>query len=199
MCAHYNFSSSDDLREYYDLGNGIELKESYDMYPSYDGPVVTVEGKLEIYKWGLIPFWAKDASIGRKMFNARAETLDEKSSFKKILSQRCLIPGTSFYEYKKLEDGKKIPTLVRLKDREIFSFAGLYSMWKNPDGKLIGTYTMITTEPNEFMSKIHNRMPVILKREEEKEYLNPDLTEYGQIQEFLKPYEGQMEANPLGK
>lgn len=130
--------------------------------------------KLTYAKWGLIPFWAKDPSIGNKMINARAETISEKSSFKNAFNKRrCLIPAGGFYEWKKEESAKrKTPYFIFLKDRSLFYFAGLWEKWKNSKGETIETTTIITTKPNEMMKELHHRMPVILQKEKSLEWLN---------------------------
>ena len=114
--------------------------------------------------WGLIPMWAKDPSIGNRLINARGETVAEKPSFRGSFKyKRCLILADGFYEWKSNPDKKtKTPYFIHMKDRKPFAFAGLWDSWENPDGSSIKTCTIITTEPNELMSPIHNRMPVIL-------------------------------------
>lgn len=122
-------------------------------------------------KWGLVPFWAKDLKIGNRMINARAETLDRKPSFRHFLkSKRCLVPSSGFYEWKRV--GKsKVPHYIKLKKREIFSFAGLYDIWRDGEGNEHKTFTIITTEPNGTLKPIHDRMPVILRQECEEAWL----------------------------
>lgn len=132
--------------------------------------------RLTYAKWGLIPFWAKDPSIGNKMINARAETISEKSSFKNAFNKRrCLIPAGGFYEWKKEESAKrKTPYFIFLKDRSLFYFAGLWEKWKNSQGETIETTTIITTKPNEMMKDLHHRMPVILEKENALNWLSKE-------------------------
>lgn len=149
-------------------------------------------------KWGLVPFWAEDPSIGNRMINARAETLAEKPSYKRALkSRRCLIPADGFYEWKK--DGKaKQPMHIKRPDDELFAFAGLWEEWKAPDGQRLQTCTIITTEPNELMAQIHNRMPVILPRAAESVWLDPTFDDPAQLVALLKPYDArELEAYPV--
>jgi putative SOS response-associated peptidase YedK len=117
-----------------------------------------------MYKWGLIPSWSKDPSIGDRMINARAETLAEKPSFRNAFRRRrCLILADGFYEWKQIPGMKsKQPMFIRLKDENPFAFAGLWEIWSSPDGSEIRSCTIITTQPNSLIESIHNRMPVIL-------------------------------------
>ena len=149
-------------------------------------------------KWGLVPFWAEDPAIGSRMINARAETLAEKPSYKRALkSRRCLIPADGFCEWKK--DGKvKQPMHIKRKDDDLFAFAGLWEEWKAPDGGRLQTCTIITTEPNELMVEIHNRMPVILPREAEHVWLDPAFDNLAQLTAMLQPYDArELEAYPV--
>lgn len=172
----------------------------FNIAPSQIVPVVRQRDERELIgcKWGLVPFWAEDPSIGNKMINARAETLAEKPSYKRALkSRRCLIPADGFYEWKK--DGKaKQPMHIRRKDDELFAFAGLWEEWKAPDGARLHTCTIITTEPNELMAEIHNRMPVILPRSAESLWLDPSLDDPVQLTALLKPYDArELTAYPV--
>ena len=203
MCGRYGLVSTDKLAERFDAEKfKSELDKRYNIAPCQNLPVVTRHSpnQIEIMRWGLIPFWAKDEKIGYRMINARAETVAEKNSFKKSLqSMRCLVPADFFYEWQVTKEGKQ-PMLIRLKSQEIFAFAGLYSTWKNPEGEEIKTYTIITTEPNKIITPIHNRMPVILTRDEEDEWLNPDMVEPEHILKYLDPYPSdEMEAYPISK
>jgi putative SOS response-associated peptidase YedK len=174
----------------------------YNVAPSQIMPVVVTEGerKIEAMRWGLIPHWAKEASIGYKMINARSETVAKLPSFKKSLAlKRCLVPASGFYEWQQTREGKT-PFYIHLKDQQVFSFAGLYDAWKSPEGKEVKSYTIITTTPNIVLAPIHNRMPVILKRVREDIWLNPDVTEPEKLLPLLSPYPaGEMEAYPVSK
>ena len=139
-------------------------------------------------KWGLIPFWAKDPSIGNRMINARAETVAEKPSFRNAFTRRrCLIVADGFFEWRK-EGKTKTPMRIILKNGEPFGFAGLWETWKSPEDELIRSCTIITTTPNEVMEPIHNRMPVILPRDAEAQWLNVSVTDTGVLRELLVPY-----------
>lgn len=166
----------------YEPGNNI--------FPGQQIAAVIHEDKnlLVDFRWGLIPSWAKDPSIGNRMFNARAETISEKPSFKNAFKKcRCLIIADAFYEWK--TDGKKkIPIKIYMKSKEPFGFAGLFEHWTSPEGQLINSCTIITTEPNELVKPIHDRMPVIVPKNEESAWIDPYNTDYRSLLTILKPY-----------
>jgi putative SOS response-associated peptidase YedK len=140
-------------------------------------------------RWGLIPFWAKDAKAGYKMINARAETIAEKPAFREsVLSRRCLIPADGFYEWSKKQRGKS-PFCFTLTDDSVFAFAGIWDRWKNPERELVETCSIITTSANALLSDIHDRMPVILKGEDHERWLDPGFKQVDDILDLLKPYQ----------
>jgi putative SOS response-associated peptidase YedK len=131
--------------------------------------------------------WAKDPAIGNTMINARAETLAEKPAFKQLLEKRrCLVLADGFYEWRKEGNGK-VPMRFQLKSGEPFTFAGLWDSWRQPDGNLLRTYTIVTTEPNDVLSPIHNRMPVMLSNDDALKWLAVD-NEIVDVFTLLKPY-----------
>src|SRR5438270_1589530 len=155
----------------------LETTPRYNVAPTQD--VVSVmrngDSHLALLRWGLIPSWAKDESIGSRMINARAETLIEKPSFKGLLrSRRCLVVADGFYEWKK-EQGSKTPMYITLKDGSPFAFAGLWDLWHSPDGRDIRTCTIVTTQPNALVTSIHDRMPVILSPDAREIWLDTEL------------------------
>ncbi len=176
---------------------GIVLKPRYNLAPGQLAPVIVNEESktLVMMQWGLVPSWAKEPSIGYKMINARAETLAQKNSFKRLLpSRRCLIIANGFYEWAKLKRGKA-PMRFMLKGSEPFAFAGLWDRWKKPDGNELRTYTIITTQANELIKPVHDRMPVILNREAEDNWLNPEWKDSQKLGGLLKPFAAdQMES-----
>lgn len=139
--------------------------------------------------WGLIPYWAKDLNFGSKLFNARSETLEEKASFKNSFKKRrCLIPANSFFEWKAVDqNSKKQKYEINCNCTHIFFFAGLWDLWKSHDYNTIVSATIITCEPNNKMSNIHNRMPVILISNEEQEIWISDTQDFSQLKSLLKP------------
>lgn len=148
-------------------------------------------------KWGLVPSWAKDASIGNKLINARAETVAEKPSFSKAFKhQRCLVLAEGFYEWKR-EGKTKQPYYIRFKDGRLFAFAGLWERWEKQDPPL-DTCALITTSSNALMESIHNRMPVILPEQSYASWLNPGLNNTVYLSGLLEPYKAEeMEAYPV--
>jgi len=185
MCGRFAFY---DISKFYSRFNIKErLKDilpHYNIAPGSNFPVVTQGergNRAQLMKWGLVPFWADDPKVGYRMINARAETLKSKPSFRKPLkSQRCLVPANGFYEWHK-EDGK-MPYFIKRKDNELFAMAGIYDVWKDAEGKELKTFTIITVDSNQLVSKIHDRMPAILKEKDEKIWLDHDL----EIEKVLK-------------
>jgi putative SOS response-associated peptidase YedK len=176
----------------------------YNIAPTQPIAVITNSGenKLDFFTWGLVPFWAKDPSIGSRMINARAETLAEKPSFKNAFKRRrCLVLADGFYEWQKIPGEKsKIPTYIHMKDSKSFAFAGLWEDWHSPDGSQILSATIITTNPNELMAPIHNRMPVILPPAAYQEWLNPSEADLQKLSLLLQPFDAdKMEAYPVSR
>ena len=156
----------------------------------YIPAVVQRDGQniLESFLWGLIPSWSKDPLIGNKMFNARSETVDKKPSFRDAFKKRrCLIVADGFYEWKR-EGKSKIPLYFYLKSGRPFGFAGLYETWISPDKKEINTCVIITTDANELIAPVHDRMPVILSNEQGIVWLANDVVDVSGLLSILKPY-----------
>src|SRR5262245_47799675 len=148
--------------------------------------------ECRLMQWGLIPHWAADPSIGNRMMNARAEALTELPSFKLLVDRRrCIIPADGFYEWRK-EGRRKVPMWVYLKSREPFGLAGLRDAWRKPNGKWLESFTIITTEPNELIQPIHNRMPVILRPEDEEPWLDVFRTTFTKARLVLKPFPAEL-------
>ncbi len=171
----------------------VLFKPRYNIAPTQIIPAVLEsdgERIIEGLRWGLIPSWAKDESIGNKLINARAETLAEKPSFKNAFrSHRCIIPASGFYEWQKTAKGAKQPFYFHLKDKGVFGFAGLYEQWLDREtGEQIETCTIITTEANKVLEPIHDRMPVILKPESYEQWLDAKEKDINKLQKLLAPY-----------
>jgi putative SOS response-associated peptidase YedK len=144
--------------------------------------------KLVDFRWGLIPSWAKDPSIGNKMFNARAETIAEKPSFREAFKKRrCLIVADGFYEWQKMAKGKK-PFHFALRSAGPFGFAGLYETWMSPENRPVKTCTIITTDANDLLRPIHDRMPVIVPKDKETLWMDPGARDPNELAAILKPY-----------
>lgn len=190
MCGRFTLIDIDDIRERFKT-EPIDLKPNYNVAPTQNIPVI-LNHQLSMFRWGLIPFWAKNPSIGHKMINARAETVDEKPSFKHSLQRkRCLILADGFYEWKK-EGSSKRPYRITLKNKELFGFAGLWDTWKSPAGDIVKSCTIITTRPNELMEGIHDRMPVILSRNAERVWLDQSIVDSVSLKSLLVPYPAEL-------
>ncbi len=141
-----------------------------------------------IARWGLIPVWSKDPRIGSRMINARAETLTEKPSFKGLLKKhRCIVVADGFFEWKH-EGVRKIPMYITLKGRQPFGFAGLFSLWKDPDGETVPTCTIITVAANVALQVVHDRMPAILSKKDEARWIDAEQDYSIILPEVLRPY-----------
>jgi len=165
------------------------LFPSYNIAPTHLHPVITGNDptQIQLFQWGLIPFWAKEKSIGSKMINARVETLAEKPAFKHALEQRrCIVPFDGFFEWEKTHYGR-IPHYIFCKDQELFSVAGLWEKWADEKGDILQSFTLITLPANDFMAPIHNRMPAILTKENEQNWIDPKLS-ISDALSVLKPY-----------
>ncbi|MEK4327196.1 SOS response-associated peptidase [Paenibacillus sp. FSL R7-0312] len=195
MCGRFTITVTlEELITHYLIDDSklATLKPNYNVAPMHNVPAVIASDagtRLGELRWGLVPFWAKDEKIGSKMINARAETVAEKPAFKRLLkSKRCIIPADGFYEWKK--DGtSKQPYRILMSDGSLFSFAGLYDTWEDPEGKKLSTCTIITTTPNSLMEGIHDRMPVILRPEDEADWLGRDNDDVESFLKLLKPYD----------
>jgi putative SOS response-associated peptidase YedK len=195
MCSHYDLKSGKKLQERFKAEPlGFELQENYSAYPGQMLPVITRNSpaRIELMNWGYVPGWAsKDPKSRRKMFNARAETLTEKIFKNSLKSKRCLVPASGFFEWKD-EDGKKSPVRVKLKEGDLFSFAGLYESYTDLSGAEFKSYTIITVPPNSLMESIHDRMPVILKPSDEDRWIDPKLTDWDDLKGFLDIFPSEL-------
>ncbi|UCF30395.1 MAG: SOS response-associated peptidase [bacterium] len=199
MCGRFvqNALFSVVAREFNLRSTEVDLPPRYNIAPTQEvAAVINDDGnRLVMCRWGLVPPWADDLSIGSRMINARAETLSEKRSFKEAFrKRRCLVIGTGFYEWKKAGK-RKVPVFIRVKDQNTFGFAGLYSDWRSPEGVTIRTCTIITTEANDLLRPIHDRMPVILYSRARDHWLDPRVQHPQRLKPLLVPYDpDRMEA-----
>ena len=203
MCGRYSLISDiSALQVRFDFDPPITPHTSrYNIAPTQN--VLTVragDGRnvAEHMRWGLIPSWAKDMSIGNRAINARAETLAEKPMFRTALRRRrCLIPADGFYEWLRVGKAKQ-PMRILLTTGEPFAFAGLWETWTNPEGETIHSCTIVTTAPNDLMRPIHDRMPVILLPENESTWLDHSIEDASALNDLLSPYPPEiMEAYPV--
>ncbi|NLN94994.1 MAG: SOS response-associated peptidase [Bacteroidales bacterium] len=201
MCGRFSLTTDEYLlNERFRLAGGIEpYVARYNCAPTQNLAVIVANEprQLRYFRWGLIPFWAKDEKIGNKMINARAESITEKPSFKHAFKQRrCLIPADGFYEWK--NQNGKTPFRIKLKNDQPFAMAGIWEAWKNPENSTIYSFSIITTAANELLQSIHERMPVILRQESEEIWLNSNKQD--ELLALLKPYDpNQMYAYEISK
>jgi putative SOS response-associated peptidase YedK len=218
MCYYKaGYYSFDDLEVYYQFKGSEDVKSQFQPHYYENGydhllsPVMIAPGEVRLYSWGLIPWRTKDLdaalAIRNQTLNAKSEEMFEKPSYHDSLrdNKRCLIPATGFYEWKWNDPkGKeKQPYHIKLKDKKLFSFAGIWSTWKNKSNNTVAhTYSILTTQANPLMAEIHNnkkRMPVIIPDEYLKDWLNPNLSKED-VLAFCKPYnQNIMEAWPIDK
>jgi putative SOS response-associated peptidase YedK len=195
MCGRFVIAVSPEaVQAEFELNSTEGFTVSFNVAPTQYAPVITNEHpkKLSFYRWGLVPSWAKDISVGNKMINARADGIAEKPSFRSALKRRrCIVPVSGFYEWQKGEGKAKTPMYIHLKDAEVFGLAGLWEVWNSPDGDELCTFTIITTDANDFMTPIHNRMPVILPKADYAKWLDPNEVEAKVLQPLLKPFDSR--------
>ena len=197
MCGRYSLKTpAETLAEHFQLKKALSLSPRFNIAPSQPIAIVRILASQEdrewaLARWGLIPSWAKDASIGNRMIVARAETVTEKPAFRGPLARsRCLVPADGYYEWQRQGrmGQRKQPFYIRLRDGRPFAFAGLWERWSGPDGKVVETCALLTTEPNEPLKEIHDRMPVILDPQDYDQWLDPAVRKAELLQPLLRPY-----------
>ena len=200
MCGRFTIVPTVDFHERFGLPSGPVIRPSYNVAPGQEVPVIIrADGnRLVPMTWGFIAPFVKDPAAGRPVINARVETLLEKPSFRgAVQGRRCLVPASGFYEWKK-EGKRKVPFFIRLRTTPLFAFAGLYETRRDPAGREIGTFTIITTEPNRLVAGLHDRMPAILSRELEESWIRAGGIGPADLARILVPYPaGEMEAYPV--
>ena len=205
MCGRFTLTlDPGEVQTLLDLGPFIHiLQPRYNIAPSQPVPIVKdpAERSVELYRWGLVPFWADDPKIGNRMINARSETAHEKPSFRAAFKyRRCLILADGFFEWHAAEKGgQKTPYLFKLKNDHPFTFAGLYEHKEFPEGGELHTCTILTCPPNKLVSDYHNRMPVMLGEEARWAWLRPD-AEQAALLDLLAPYPAEeMKCYPVSR
>jgi putative SOS response-associated peptidase YedK len=175
----------------------VEEHPRYNIAPTQPVLIVRKEQGKKIrrfttMRWGLIPSWAKDMSIGNRTLNARSETVTTTPAFRdSILTKRCLIPADGFYEWAKMGSVKQ-PYCFEVGEGEVFAFAGLWDEWTSPDGEIIESCTILTTGPNSLVGDLHDRMPVIVTPDKYEVWLDPDVNDFETIRDILKPYDANL-------
>ena len=193
MCGRFTLLADEiEILDEFGIQHSIKsYQPSYNVAPGQQVLAIIHDGQEKragYLRWGLVPSWAKDEKVGYKMINARSETAHEKPSFKKLMSQkRCLIVADSFYEWRKSNPLKQ-PLRIQPRKRKLFAFAGLWDRWQQDD-KVLFTCTMLTKEANEFMKDIHHRMPIILPKDKEDEWIIPQGQKPIEAYQFLQSVE----------
>ena len=204
MCGRYRLSRRKQLiAEYFETDNEVDWEPRYNIAPSQPVGIIrqdpsTPERHFSLARWGLIPSWATDASIGFKTINARAETVASKPAFRDaFVSRRCLLPADGFFEWRR--SGKeKQPFHFGMQDDSLFAFAGLWDRWRDPTGTVIESCSILTTTPNSLLADVHDRMPVILRQENYDLWLDPGFKDVKALAEVLAPFDAaQMRSFPV--
>jgi putative SOS response-associated peptidase YedK len=198
MCGRFVLMTlGRDLAQRFELAQEPPLEARYNIAPTQavavirPGESADSPRRLDVMRWGLVPFWSKDPLGGAPLINARAETAATKPAFRAAYRhRRCLIPADGFYEWKR-ESGKKQPYYLSMGDAKVFAFAGLWEHWENPEGSIIESCAILTTSANELVQSIHDRMPVILEPRNYQVWLDPKAKVGDNLQDLLKPYPGQ--------
>lgn len=202
MCGRYALHHNPDvIALQFGVGMLPRFKARFNIAPSINILIVKedpAKGRTaELYRWGLIPGWAKDPTTGNKLANARGKTVAEKPSFRNAFKRwRCLVPASGFYEWK-IVAGKKHPYYIRPAGKELFGLAGITELWKGPDGP-VHTVSLITTEPNQLTCEIRDRMPVIIPVDEYRAWLDPGNINVPELTRFIRAYPAErMQAYPV--
>lgn len=204
MCGRYRLSRRKQIvEEYFDASGDDDWSPRYNIAPTQPVPVIRQHPKeprrvLSTMRWGLIPSWAKDMSGSTGTINARSETAASKPAFRDPMRfRRCLVPADGFYEWKKA-GGMKQPFCFEVNEGELFAFAGLWDGWKDPSGQWIKSCSILTTAPNAVTLQVHDRMPVILNKENYDLWLDPGMTNVEEVVDLLKPFDAcLMRAFPV--
>jgi putative SOS response-associated peptidase YedK len=199
MCGRYRLSRRKQIiEEHFDSVSGEEdWSPRYNVAPTQPVPIIRQHPKeprreLSLVRWGLIPWWAKDASGAARMINARCETAATLPAFRDAFkARRCIVPADGFYEWQKIGKTKQ-PYCFEVNDGELFAFAGLWERWKDADGKALETCSILTTTPNSVTSSVHDRMPVILNPDAYDVWLDPGFVDVAASSELLKPYQARL-------
>jgi putative SOS response-associated peptidase YedK len=202
MCGRFEIHSAPDIiAKIFGTAEGdIESPPRYNIAPGQDILIVINDGKRKFInsRWGFVPSWSRDLNTGYRMINARAETAAGSRAFKSAFEKhRCLVAADGFYEWQK-EGTTKKPFYIRLKSHKPFGFAGLYSIWTSPEGERLYTSTIMTTNANELVMPIHDRMPVITPADKYAVWLDPGTRDSSALEGVLRPYpSGEMECFPV--
>jgi putative SOS response-associated peptidase YedK len=201
MCSRYFLDADGNIIAFtFRVPPNDRLRKRFNIAPTQNAPVVRVdrEGRREIaeMRWGLVPFWAKDLKIGTSMINARSEGIETKPAYREATkARRCIVPATGFFEWQG-EPGRKQPYAITIPEMPLFGFAALWEHWKPADGDPVETFTIITTDANEAIARIHDRMPVILPMDAIDTWLTGP---FEAAQALLKPWPGETSLRAVGR
>jgi putative SOS response-associated peptidase YedK len=206
MCSRYFLDADGNIIAYtFNVAVQEPIRKRFNIAPTQEAPVIRAARdrdaapngrEVAMLRWGLVPFWARDLKVGTSMINARSEGVEAKPAFREALKQRrCVVPATGFFEWQG-EPGRKQPFAITLPGHALIAFAGLWERWKPAQGEPVETFTIVTTDANEQVARIHDRMPVILPMDAIDTWLGapPD-----EARALLKPYEGPMALRAVGK
>lgn len=202
MCGRYSLVPTENIAVRFDIQDlQLPLLPRYNVAPGQSMPIVVRNSpnRVVAMRWGLIPSWSKEPRVQFSTINARAETIAKSPAFRgPFKSRRCLAPASGFYEWRHTSQGKQ-PYCIRLKGDELFAFAGLYDVWHDLEGNELYSYTVITTTPNDLVAPIHNRMPVILRQEDEQVWLDKEANP-ARLMSLLSAYPAdEMEAYTVSR
>jgi putative SOS response-associated peptidase YedK len=194
MCGRYTLTASGEvLQRELNLERVHELGPRYNLAPMQVAPIVTNANPrdLTLARWGLLPAWAKDATMANRMINARSETLEEKKAFAQALQKRrCLVPCDGFFEWKKVGKAKQ-PLHITFQSKRLMTMAGLWATWRSPEGVDVVTFTIVTTASNPLIAAIHDRMPVFLDGKDRETWLGPATQDVTPFTALLHPWTGE--------
>jgi len=199
MCGRYRLTAKERyLRDHFGLDVGVKWLPRWNIAPTQMIPTIRQHPKepiriFSLMRWGLIPYWAKDASIGLKTINAMSETAAVKPVFRDAFKyRRCLIPADGFYEWKKIGPKQKQAYNFGTLQGSVFAFAGLWDRWRQPDNTMIETCAILTTPPNSLVAEMHDRMPAILNEEDYDRWLDPGITDPERVADCLTPFDPKL-------
>jgi putative SOS response-associated peptidase YedK len=206
MCGRYRLGRGREaFKKYFGTAEreDFEWSPRFNIAPTQSVPVIRQDASepkrlLSTMRWGLIPRWSADTSLGAKLINARSETVAEKPSFLACLRERrCLVPADGFYEWKRNARDRQ-PYAFTLADESVFAFAGIWDRWRSANGETIESYSILTTTPNAVTSDVHDRMPVMLPREHYDLWLDPGFKDVASLTDLLRPYNAdEMKKYPV--